>query len=112
MRNLYRFSQDAGRMGRVDGLFVASEEEVARLIGREVYFGEILGKHSEVTIDFEEGDIEKIELDSETVEKVTELLGETWSGYNPFDYIDEDEEDGDDEDEDSDLDEDVDGDDE
>ena len=33
-------------MGSVEGLFVADEEEIQRNMGMQVYFGEILGKHS------------------------------------------------------------------
>jgi hypothetical protein len=33
--------------------------------GKEVYFGEILGKHSEVSGTLEEGEIKKLDLDSE-----------------------------------------------
>lgn len=50
---------------------------------------EIQCKHSEVYGTIEESEITKIHLDFETVKKVTALLGETWSGYNPFDYIEE-----------------------
>ena len=86
---LWKFNWDCGRQGEVEGLFVATEEEVNGIIGKEVYFGEILGKHSEVYGTIEESEITKIHLDFETVKKVTALLGETWSGYNPFDYIEE-----------------------
>lgn len=84
---LWKFYWDCHRQGDVTGLFVATEEEVNDLIGKYVYFGEILGKHSEVYGNIEEGEIEKLDLDSETVEKVSKILGYTWSGYNPLDYV-------------------------
>lgn len=86
-KHLWKFSWDCGRMGEVEGLFVATEKEIEKSIGKNVYFGEILGKHSEIygTLDME--DLDKMDLDTESVEKVTKLLGETWSGYNPLDYI-------------------------
>ncbi len=85
---LWKFGWDCGRIGEVEGLFVTTQEEIEQNIGKRVYFGEILGKHSDIqgTLDME--DLEKMDLDSETVERVTKLLGETWSGYNPLDYID------------------------
>lgn len=86
---LWKFNWDCGRQGEVEGLFVATEEEVNGIIGKEVYFGEILGKHSEVYGTIEDGEISKINLDCETVEKVTALLGKTWSGYNPIEYIED-----------------------
>jgi hypothetical protein len=86
-RFLWRFYWDCGRQGSVEGLFVATESEVKEAIGRDVYFGEILGKYSEVSGTIEDGEIKKIDLDTETVERVTKLLGDTWSGYNPLEYI-------------------------
>lgn len=91
-RFLWKFYWDCGRQGNLDGLFVATEEEVKNLIGKEIYFGEILGKHSEICGEIEKNDIEKVDLDSETVEKVTALLGNTWSGYNPLNYLEDESE--------------------
>lgn len=87
MRYLWKFEWDCGRQGSVEGLFAATEAEVNAIVGKEVYFGEILGKHSEVYGKIEKGEITKLDLDSEAVEKVSKLLGDTWSGYNPFEYI-------------------------
>lgn len=88
-RYLWQFYWDYGRSGSVEGLFVATEDEVKRAIGKNVYLGEILGKHSEVYGTLEEGEITKVDLDSETVERVAKILGETWSGRNPLGYVDE-----------------------
>jgi hypothetical protein len=86
-KSLYKFFWDCGRMGDVEGLFIADEEDVAEAIGKEVYFGEILGKHSEVYGTLDEGDLEKIDIDSETIEKLIPHLGLHWSGYNPLNYM-------------------------
>jgi hypothetical protein len=86
-RYLWKFFWDCGRQGDVSSLFVATEEEIADAIGQSVYFGEILGKHSEVSGTIDEGEITKIDLDSETVEKVAAILGDTWNGRNPLHYI-------------------------
>ena len=45
---LVHFEWDCGRQGMVDGLFVTTQEKIDAAIGTEVYFGEILGKHSEI----------------------------------------------------------------
>ena len=74
-------------MGNVSGLFVATEEDVKAAIGQEIYFGEILGKHSEIYGTLEEKEVTKVALDSTTVAKVAEILGTTWSGYNPLAYV-------------------------
>lgn len=84
---LYSFNFDCGRMGSLKGLFVSTEDEVKSLIGKYAHFGEVLGKHSEVHGDIEESHITKLDLDSETVEKVKKVLGWTWSGYDPRDYV-------------------------
>ncbi len=86
-RFLWQFEWDCGRQGDLEGLFVATEAEVQELMGQDVNFGEVLGKHSEVYGTIEEGEITKVELDTETVEKVTAILGDTWSGYNPLEYV-------------------------
>lgn len=92
-RYLWKFGWDCGRQGEIEGLFVATEDEVNNLIGKHVYFGEALGKHSEVSGTIEAGEIKKVEIDSELVEKVAMVLGNNWNGYNPLSYCnDEDEE--------------------
>lgn len=87
MKYLYRFYWDCGRSGSLDGLFVATEREIENVVGQEAYFGEVLGKHSEVYGTFEEGDVSKLDISPEAVEEVSKYLGETWSGFNPLDYI-------------------------
>jgi hypothetical protein len=71
----------------VDGTFVAKENDVAELIGKQVYFGEILGKHSEIygTVDAE--DIEMISDDPVFVEQFAKIVGNV--GYNPLEYLSE-----------------------
>ena len=44
MKKLYEFYWDFGRMGEVTGMIIAEEEDVASAIGKQIYFGEILGK--------------------------------------------------------------------
>lgn len=96
MKNLYSFYWDCGRSGRLDGLFISTPEEVESIIGTEVYFGEVLGKHSEVYGTIEANEIKLVSDDQEKVEWLESLLGGSVSGYNPFDYLPEvDEEDSD-----------------
>lgn len=45
---LYKFRWDAYRNGRIESLFIADSEKVAQVMGMTVYFGEALGKHSDV----------------------------------------------------------------
>ena len=89
MNYLWGFHWNCGRQGVLEGLFVATEDEINDLIGQRVYFGEVLGKYSEIYGPIEEEEITKVGLDVETVEKITDVLGDTWSGYNPFDFVEE-----------------------
>jgi len=92
MKKLYEFYWDCGRMGGLEGLFIAEESSVKAAIGKEIYFGEVLGKHSEVYGTLKEGDCEVKSEDQEFISKLEELLGGTISGYNPLDYLPDDEE--------------------
>jgi len=88
MKTLYRYHMDCGRMGNVTGLFVADSVKVKTAIGRQVYFGEILGKHSEIYGTLEAGEIEALTTDRDFIEKA-EKLKVVPSGYNPLDYLEE-----------------------
>ncbi len=90
---LYKFDFDCGRMGNLDGIFVADDKKIKQLIKQNpsIYFGEVLGKHSEIFGDFSEMNVEKIKMDSRTVKKVSSILGKSWSGYNLMDYVEESE---------------------
>ena len=87
MRKLYRMVWDCGRMGFLEGIFIADEVDVENLIGKTVYFGEVLGKHSEIFGEIERGDITELSDDQEFIDKFSELIGPV--GYNPFDYVNE-----------------------
>lgn len=78
---LWKFYWDCGRQGEVQGIFKATKQEIEDAIGRYVYFGEILGKHSEVSGTIEEGEITLISDDPIVVED------SVVSGYNPLDYL-------------------------
>lgn len=86
---LVRFFWDCGRMGDVDGLFVTTKEELEKAYDKRVYFGEILGKHSEVYGTLERKDIEILSEDQIFIDQLTHLLGDHLSGYNPLDSIEE-----------------------
>ncbi len=86
---LWKFSEDYGRMGTVEGLFIATEEEVDKfLVGTEICFGEILGKHSEVSISFEKKDFRCLDVPESTIQELFKVLGRRRiGGYNPFEYL-------------------------
>ena len=96
---LVEFYLDYGRMGCLDGLFVTTTEELEKLYGKEVYFGECLGKHSEVFATMKANQFEVKSDDPAFIEKLVEIIGDdTISGYNPFNYLEEDDEEDEDED--------------
>jgi len=88
MNVIAQFYWDCGRMGDVDGLFVTTKEALAKAYGKEVYFGEILGKHSEVAGTLNESDITVLTEDQDFITKFIEIMGDgTLSGYNPLEYL-------------------------
>ena len=84
---LYKFYWDCGRQGEVEGLFFEDEEKIQSAIGKEIYFGEILGKHSDVYGTLEEQDLKAIDLPEESINMLVSHIGTHLSGYNPLDYI-------------------------
>lgn len=96
MNNLYSFHVDCGRQGRLEGLFIASQKEVDEAIGKELYFGEVLGKHSDVQGRLETHEITLVSNNQDKVEWLLGILGTCVSGFNPLEYTQESEEDEDD----------------
>lgn len=94
--NLYKFYWDCGRIGDVDGLFAATQAEIDAAIGKKVYFGEILGKHSEIYGKLDAVDIVKLNVPADVVDILVKELGTNISGYNPLDYLPEEDEEYDD----------------
>ena len=89
MKAIVEFFWDCGRSGEVSGLFICEEEDLNKIIGRDIYFGEILGKHSEVSGTISAEDFVIKSRDQDAVDSVISIFGEHISGYNPFDYLPE-----------------------
>lgn len=109
MNKLYKYSESFGRMGHLEGIFVATEEQVAEMMDRGACldFGEALGKHSEVTGTVNEKTVTVVTDDQDFIAKADEygLLPsgdgvldayEIWREHNPDDE-DESEDDEDEE---------------
>ena len=91
MKGIYKFHWDCGRAGCLEGIFTADIKTVADTIGEEIYFGEVLGKHSDVRGTLEVGDYEILTDDQEFIDRFEETMGRgTITGFNPLDYIVED----------------------
>lgn len=90
MKGIYSFQWDCGRYGNVYGLFLADSEDVSNAIGKRIYFGEILGKHSEVQGSLEATEV-TLKSDAPECVEIFERLNLT-TGYNPLSYLYEEEE--------------------
>jgi hypothetical protein len=84
MKKLWKIEWDLW-YGALYGIFIATDEEVKSLIGKELYMGEVNGKHSEVCWTVEDGDIELFSDDEYVISCIKPF------GYNPFDYLGEEE---------------------
>lgn len=84
MKALYKMNCDCGRSGNLEGVFIADTEDVEYLIENKVsiYFGEVLGKHSEISAYIAKEEIKIATTDENVINIVQELGLET--GYNPF----------------------------
>lgn len=86
MQNLYKFNFECGRMGSLTGNFRATPEEVKAIIGKTCYFGEVLGKHSDISGPIEENEIELITDNQEFLSMANKLNIDLESGFNPLNY--------------------------
>ena len=85
---LWKFDICFGRAGDIAGLFIATEKEVDFLIDRNIDFGEVLGKHSEVYHQFTKEDLKIIDVSSSTVQELLKAVGTRYiNGSNPFEYL-------------------------
>lgn len=87
MKAVYKLHIDCGRQGALYGAFVAEKSEVESLVTSKevIYFGEALGKHSDIAGALEEKDFTMITDDPAVVEMFEKFDLE--HGYNPFDFI-------------------------
>lgn len=91
-QSIYFYSVDFGRHGTVEGTILTTANQLKKLFGKSIYFGDVLGKHSDVSIIFEdEDDFELLTSDQEFIKKAVEYKVVP-KGYDPFDYIDLEEE--------------------
>lgn len=83
MKKLWRFEW-CSDYGNLTGLFKATDAEVENLLGKQVYFGDVEGKYSEVYGTIEKGEI-TLESDNPVVVEAINPIG-----LNPLEYIVED----------------------
>ena len=84
---VYKFHADLGRMGDLHGVFVATSDQIQKALGRDAYFGEVLGKHSDINVPLK-GDMFKVLTDD--VDFVSKFIRyQCESGFNPLHYLDD-----------------------
>ena len=86
MKKLYRFHWWCRRHGDLRGLFVAEESDVEQCIGKDVSFGEVLGKHSHISGTLDREDLEVLTDDATFIDQA-ERFGLIPSGHNPIPRI-------------------------
>lgn len=84
---LWKYLCDLPNQGCIQGLFVATQEDIDNALGETIYFSGIWGKHSEVFLTFFEAHIDRMDVSQQAIAEITKVLGDTWSGHNPLDYI-------------------------
>ena len=87
MKKLYKYHADCGRSGDLHGLFIADPKVIKDSIGKYVYFGEVLGKHSEIYGHLQADELTVKSSDQDFIKKLETLLGRSVSCLNPLDYI-------------------------
>lgn len=92
MKKLWKYGEYFGRMGELEGVFVADEAEVQKAMGRTVYFGEVLGKHSDISTTLDGENVTLLTDDQEFIQKAKEY-GLVPVGIDPIAYLRDQDED-------------------
>lgn len=87
MQKIFRYCEYFGRSGYLEGIFVSTEEQISKAPDT-VYFGEVLGKHSDVYSDEWKDKISVLTDDQEFIAKAL-FYGLCGTGYNPLEYFDD-----------------------
>lgn len=91
---LVKFNMYFGRMGGINGLFITTQNKLDKIYNKNIYFGEVLGKHSEVEGKVEASNFTTLTDEVDFIQKLERLVGsKTISGINPlhYDEVEEDE---------------------
>lgn len=79
---LVRMKLDFGRLGELSSVFVCTDEQLESLNGKFHEFGEVLGKHSEVSCTFDAEDFTILTEDQSFIEDFERIVGDT--GNSPL----------------------------
>lgn len=86
MKALFKMNFDYGRMGSLEGLFIAEKEYIDFLVEKEleVSFGEVLGKYSDVCGRVAPEEVTMVTTDENVLQVIEQYKLE--NGYNPLGY--------------------------
>lgn len=87
---IYRFHENCGRNGSLNGLFTATDELIEWAMGKTVMFDEALGKHTEIEVTLSEENLSIIEATPEQLEWFIKNI--STFGHNPMELLEEQEE--------------------
>lgn len=79
MLGIYKYCCDCC-YGEISGIFIADSEEVKSVIGKGMRMGDVLGKYSDVEIEFYKEDFTLVTEDKKVIDIFQDLNME--SGYN------------------------------
>jgi len=83
-QGIYKFYAELGREGNLEGLFVATKQQIQDIMNKEIDFGSVLGKHSDIVLDISEDHIKLISDDPKDILFFNRLKLNT--GINPVKY--------------------------
>ena len=89
---LWKYTLDCTPWGNVEGVFIATREQVNSLIGKTVHFGNVLGIHSDVYGKVSMDQMMMLTDEVDTVNAFRKVFDSNSDhsvtfGYNPFDYV-------------------------
>ena len=86
-KKLWTLDIDFGRSGQISSTFLATQDQVDKLRGKSVYMSDVLGKHSEVTIVFDDSVLSERKLSAAAREELEAEFGNLIGGwFYPWDY--------------------------
>lgn len=89
VKNLYQYEEDFGRMGTLTGRILLSADERAALEGASGCVFDVLGKHSEVSIEINPETLTLVTDDQSFLALAAKLGVNLECGFDPRCYLDE-----------------------
>jgi hypothetical protein len=84
---IYKFSVN-GLSGSLESVFLATEEEIIWITGKQIWFGNVLGKHSSLAFTMQPEHFTVLSEDIAAVERFKNTV--KFSGNCPFNYLEND----------------------